>query len=283
MPVTRSTALDSLLSRIITLVREHPIVFVPVCITDLISFAAMHLQHALHQPLFNLVLGERSVLSSDRTFVMTHQNATKAAFLVMPLLWTCYILTVVLYTGALFVTSSLVRQVETGITPTLRLAVVHLRSNRPRWTGFIFRVLVTLIAAGIILWLLGYLLFKPPLMERFGGRNIGYMIGFLLEALVAASLMQPALRLLAETAIPDLKPLRQPAIILGLITIGLQIALTVLSDRSLSPTIARQTSIVGFLVCEAGQSLLGALTYLPLFTGLSLLTATPVNDPQPSE
>lgn len=272
-----------LLVRIVTLVREHPILIVPLCIADLISFSAMHLQHALHQPLFKLVLGERSVLSASRTFVMTPQNTTKAALLVMPLLWACYILTVVLYTGALLVTSYLVRQGEAGTTPNLRLAVAHLRSNRPRWTGFIFRVLVTLIAAGIILWLLGYLLFRPPLMERFGGRNVGYAIGFLLEALVAASLLQTALILLAEAAVLDLRPLRRPAIILGLITIGLQIALTVLGDRFFPAVITRQTSILGLIVCEAAQSLLGALTYRPLFIGLSILTAPPESAPLPSD
>ena len=137
------------------------------------------------------------------------------------------------------------------------------------------RLLITLLAAGVLLWLMGCALFRPTLLELFGGRDIGYAIGFVLEALVAASMMEPALRLLAGTDVVDLNLLRRPAINLGLITIGLQIALTVCDDRLFVSIIARQTSVVGFIVCEAAESLLGALTYLPLFTGLSLLTATP--------
>lgn len=213
---------------------------------------------------------------------MTYQNATKATLLVIPLLWASYILTVVLYTGALLVTSSLVRRVNSDTHPGLKLAVSYLRSNRARWTSFILRMLVALIAAGILLGLSAHLLLRPPLMGKFNGRAIGYAIGFALEALVALSLMRPALRLLSDNSSVDLEPLRSRAIVLGLITIALQLALTLLGDHLLTPVLARQTSISAFFVIEVAQSLLGALTYLPLFIGLSLLVESPANEPLPA-
>ena len=91
LPLTTRT----LLIRIGSLLRDHPVLVLPVLIADTLSFVAMHLQHALHDPLLGLLLAQRdSVLSSRRNeFVLTAQNATKAFWLMAPLIWGCYLLT----------------------------------------------------------------------------------------------------------------------------------------------------------------------------------------------
>ena len=112
----------------------------------------MHIQHALHQPLFAWIFSNNdSVLATTkRAFVLTPENAPKAALLTIPLVWGCYFLTVCFYTGALLTTSTLLQERDKGQLPKLGLAFVQTLSNRRRLLLFSISMFGALVIAAIL-------------------------------------------------------------------------------------------------------------------------------------
>jgi hypothetical protein len=265
----------SLVNRIFSLLHEHPIFALPVVAADLLSFAAMHIQHALHQPLFDWVFTNKdSVLATTRSaFVLTPQNATKAALLTLPLIWGCYFLTVCLYTGALLISSSFVRRVARGELPDLRSALVDVIRNRRRLLFFSISLLGALIIAAIVAGFLIAASMKVPWLASKMGRDFGYLTALPLELVLAYLFIRPALKLLSETQASNVQVIERMAIFLSLITVITQVALVLLIEHAAPAFLFQQKTIIGFLIREAVVSLIGALPYVPLFIGLSLLSA----------
>jgi hypothetical protein len=258
-----------------SLLRKHPILALPVLAADLISFAAMHIQHTLHQPLFAWVFANKdSVLSTtSNAFVLTPENATKAALLTIPLIWGCYFLTVYLYTGALLTTSTLLHGMIKGQLPNLRFAFVHAYGNRRRLLLFSISFFGALIVAAILVGFSMAVSMKIPWLARMMGRDFGYLIVLPLEIAFVYIFTRPALKLLSLTQAPPLKSIEHIAMLLGLIAIFTQMTFVLLTEHAAPAILFQQKTVAGFLVREAIQSLIGASIYVPLFIGLSLLAS----------
>jgi hypothetical protein len=121
------------LARAFAQIRRYPILALPVLIADLLGFVALHLQHALHQPLFDWFLVSRgSVLGVARShFVLTPANAAKAGLIAAPLIVGCYFLIVCLYVAALHTTFVMVEAIASDQAPRLQSGTrILFRSKR---------------------------------------------------------------------------------------------------------------------------------------------------------
>jgi hypothetical protein len=271
--VTPVWTVRSLVDRTFSLLREHPIFALPVIAADFLSFAAMHIQHALHQPLFTWVFSNsNSVLATTRSpFVLTSENASKAALLVIPLVWGCYFLSVFLYTGALLITSALVRRISDSESPDLRAALAYTVRSWRRLLLFSISMLGALIIVAIVFGILVMMSMKIAWLAPRIGRDFSYLIVLPLEIALVYLFTSPALKLIAEIKTSlSLRTLRM-AIYFGLITIITQMVFVLVLDHIAPISLFQQKTVTGFLICEAIVSLIGASPYIPLFIGLSVL------------
>ncbi len=263
-----------------SLLRKHPVLALPILTADTLGFAAMHLQHALHGPFLGLFFSHRdSVLSNSRTsFVLTPQNASRAFWLVAPLIWGCYLLTTYLYTAALVFTSGQVDRASTGESPSFSFA--NVASTLRRAKVFRFSLLVFAVAsvgAGTYSLLLLFLTAKMPWFSRRMGADLGYVIGMLVELPVLYVLVKPAIRLLRPEEIDVTTHVQRVGAIFGVALILLQGLELVLIDHVVPISFFQQRTIMGLLFREWVVSLAGALLYIPLFIGLSLLAESSPN------
>ena len=194
----------SLFDRTVSLLRERPLLALPVVIADLLSFAVMHLQHALHDPLFALFFSHRdSVLSGSRsTFSLTPENASEAALLVIPLLWASYFISIYLYTMALLAVSSLVGTTEDGKVPHWRLvhsSLVEKKRLLLRSALLVFGLaILSTVAAGALFWVVLHI----PVLKQKMGFELGAIVGLFVEVPFALYIAGPALMLLRSTEVP---------------------------------------------------------------------------------
>jgi hypothetical protein len=263
----------SVVDRTFTLLRAHPIFALPVIAADLIGFAAMHIQHALHQPLFALIFSNSdSVISTTKsTSVLTPENAPKAAILAIPLVWGAYFLNVFLYTGALLMTSDFVQKVSSGESPDLQAALVYAVENRRRLLRFSISMLGALIIA---VFIFGYLLtmsMKVAWLDPRIGRDFSYLTVLPLEIAFVYLFTQPALKLLYEAGTSPSPSSARIASYFGLITIVTQMVFVLILEHVAPASLFQQKAAIGFLTREAVVSLVVASPYIPLFIGLSLL------------
>jgi hypothetical protein len=263
----------SLVDRVFSLLREHPIFALPVIAADLLSFAAMHIQHALHQPLFTWVFGNgNSVLATTRSpFVLTPENAPKAALLTVPLVWGCYFLSICLYTGALLITSAFVRKVSNGESPNLRTALVDTVKNWRRSLLFSISMFGALIVAAIVFGFLLATSMKVAWLAPRIGRDFSYLTAALLEIAIVYLFTRPALKLLSETGNSPSPAFARMAAYFGIIAIVTQLAFILVIDHIAPDSLFQQKTVISFLLREAVESLVGASPYIPLFVGLAVL------------
>ena len=262
--------LRQLANRTLSTLKAHPVLAIPVLVADLIGFAAMHLQHALHQPLFELFLdSNRSVLATTHTaFVLTPENATKAALLTAPLLWGCYFLNIVLYTSALLTIATLLNGERTGeIRDLRRIRSVLMSSKRRilRFSGLTLLSLIVQLPLGYLTFLIGD---KAALLTPLNGRNLGYALAFTAELLSVLLLSRPVLSLLRSPE-PD-KMNRHLVSMVGIAALIAQFAL-LLGIEHLPPSFFHQKTVLGLLCREAFTSMLCALPYVPLFISISII------------
>jgi len=256
----------SLVDRTFALLRPQPVFALPVIGADLIGFAAMHIQHALHQPLFALIFSNSdSVISTTKSaFVLTPENAHKAALLAIPLVWGAYFLNVFLYTGALIMTSAFVQNVSSSESPDLRAALVYAVGNRRRLLRFSISMLGALIIAVIIF---GYLLtmsMKVAWLAPRIGRDFSYLTVLPLEIAFVYLFTQPALKLLSETGTSPSPSSARIATYFGLITIVTQMVFVLILEHVAPASLFQQKTAIGFLTRQAVVSLVGASPYIPL-------------------
>jgi hypothetical protein len=274
----------TLLIAIGSLLRKHPVLVLPVLTADTLSFAAMHLQHALHDPLLSLFFGHRdSVLGSSRTsFVLTPKNASEAFWLLAPLIWGCYLLTIYLYTTALVFTAGQVDDAMTGKSPSLSFAVVASNIQKARLVRFSLLVFVfAIMGAGADAFLL-YISMKIPWLAHRMGADLGYVIGMLVELTALYFLVKPAIRVLRSREINTMHHLHRIGAIFCSAFVLMQGLELLVIDHVLPASLFQQRTIMGLLFREWVVSLAGALLYVPLFIGLSLLSETLASSPQGS-
>jgi hypothetical protein len=262
----------SLLNRTFSLLREHPTFALPVVAADLLSFAAMHIQHALHEPLFAWAFSNNSVLATTRSaFVLTPEDAPKAALLTIPLVWGCYFLSVCLYTGALLITSIFVRKVSSGESPDLRAAFFHTVRNGRRLLLFSITMFGALIIAAIVFGFSLAVSMEVAWLAPRIGRDFSYLIVVPLEITLVYLLTRPALKLLSQTGASPVQASERLARSFGIITLLTQIAFVLVIEHAVPASLFQQRTVIGFLIREAVVSLIGASSYIPLFIGLSVL------------
>jgi hypothetical protein len=273
-----------LLIAIGSLLRKHPALVLPVLTADTLSFAAMHLQHALHDPLLGLFFGHRdSVLGSSRTsFVLTPQNASRAFWLLAPLIWGCYLLTTYLYTAALVFTSGQVDIAKTGETLSFNFANVASKLHRAKVFRFSPLILVVAtIGAGADSLLL-FISAKIPWLAQRMGADLGYVIGMLVELPALYVLVKPAIRLLQTEEIDITPHVQRVGAIFSAAFILLQGLELLVINHVLPASLFQQRTVLGLLVREWVVSLAGALLYVPLFIGLSLIAESLESSPNGS-
>jgi hypothetical protein len=272
MPTSLVTV-RALVDRTFTLLREHPVFALPIIAADLGGFAVMHIQHALHQPLFALIFGySDSVISTTKSaFVLTPENATKAAILAIPLVWGAYFLNVFFYTGALLMTSAFVRKISRGESPDFRAALVYAAENWRRLLRFSISMLGALIIAVFVFGYLVTMSMKVAWLAPRVGRDFSYLTILPLEIALVYLFTRPALKLLSETGTSPSHPSAHTATYFGLITIATQMVFILILEHVAPASLFQQKTAIGFLTREAAVSLIGASPYIPLFIGLSVL------------
>jgi hypothetical protein len=233
----------------------------------------MHIQHALHQPLSALIFSNSgSVISNTKSaFVLTPENAPKAALLAVPLVWGAYFLNVFFYTGALLMTSALVRKVSSGESPNLRAALAYAVANRRRLLRFSISMLGALIIAVIVFGYLMTMSMKVAWLAPRVGRDFSYLTVLPLEIAFVYLFTRPALKLLSETGTSPSQSSARIATYFGLVTIVTQMVFVLILEHVAPASLFQQKTAIGFLSREAVISLIGASPYIPLFIGLSLL------------
>jgi hypothetical protein len=271
--VTSVWTVRSLADRTFSLLREYPIFALPVIAADFLSFAAMHIQHALQQPLFTWVFSNNnSVLSTTRSaFVLTPENAPRAALLAIPLVWSCYFLSVFFYTGALLTTSAVVRRVRNSESPDLRAAIACTVRNWRRSLLFTISMIAALIITAIVFGFLLAMSMKVAWLAPRIGRDFSYLIVLPLEIALVYLFTPPALKLISEIRASLSSQTLRVATYFGLITIFTQMVFVLALDHVAPTSLFQQKTVVGFLIREAIVSLIGASPYIPLFIGLSVL------------
>ena len=244
-----------------------PPLALPVLFADLLTFAANHLQHALHQPLFNLILGSSSVLNPTRTYQPDPADIMKAGLLATPLVWAAYFCGMLCYSAALLATSarvSRINQPEDSRPPGLT-------QNRGRLLPFARIATLFLIPAILATVLLFTLEQNIPWMAARMGRNLGYLNALLMGIGLAFILVPRALKLLRPHDAPSPQS-RQLGISFAVIALIVQTILILLLNRVLPDLGFAPTTIPGVLLFQAAISQIGATVYVPLFVALSLLT-----------
>jgi hypothetical protein len=273
-----------IITKSLIVLRKHPLLALPVIAADLLGFAAMHIQHALHQPLFAFVFGNKdSVLSTTRSsFVLTPENASKVALLTVPLIWGCYFLSVLFYTTALLVTSALLDQIEMNEDPDLRSAVVLAFKDKKRLLLFSISMIGALAAAAIVSGLLISGSMQIPWLAEKMGRDFGYFVAFLLQMVIVLLFARPALKLLRESQSSPTRSVLRAAVFLGFSVTAAQIAYLLVLEHAAPDVLFQQKTVFAYLIREAVVSLMGASFYIVFFIGLSLLAASdhPTSNPE---
>lgn len=265
----------SLTDRTFSLLKKYPIFVLPVAVADLLGFTAMHIQHALHQPLFNLFLNDGgSVLSQSHSPLrLTPENATKVALLTFPLIWGCYFLSIYFYANALLAVEGLLGAIHNDeLIDTGRIWGKRPKEQR-RLLRFSLLILgLCAVGAAISYFLFAIILHIPLLAEKMGF-DLGIIVAFLAGIAVVYFSAIPTLRLLGRPDLAHNGELVRLVRGLFVATLAIQSAIA-LSFRHLLPDfLFQQTTVMGFLLRQIIESLIGAFPYVLLFIAFSVLVS----------
>ncbi len=247
MPTTHWTA-RTLVNRTFACLRRHPIFALPVLVADLLGFAAMHFQHALHRPLFALFFSTKdSVLSTAHSsFTLTPENATKVALLTAPLIWGCYFLTIFFYSGAMVVVSALLETAQKDESLNLQLIQTVLLKRKRQILDFsIFLFGVVVIAAVIGYWLF-LAIFSVPWLANWTGFNLGILVAWLLEMPIAYIFTRRALKFL-RPEVPRRRSDERLAMFAGFTAVTVQVVFSLLVKYAVPAFLFQQTTVTAFL------------------------------------
>jgi hypothetical protein len=102
-------------------------------------------------------------------------------------------------------------------------------------------------------------------------RDFGYFTVLPLEIAIVFLFTRPALKLVSETQVSYPQVIERMAIFLGVITVVAQLVFVLRIEHAAPDLLFQQKTVIGFLVGETVESMIGALFYVPLFIGFSLL------------
>jgi hypothetical protein len=272
---TTTWTVPSLLKRTAFLLREHPIFALPIAVADLLGFAALHLQHALHQPLFDLFLSDSgSVLSKSHSqMILTPENASKAALLAIPLLWGCYFLSIHFYSTAMLTVSSLLSAVHDNEPLGIRLLGANLSKNKKSTLLFSVFIFGLCIVGAVVLFFLLAVVLSIPLLAHGMGFDLATIMTFLAGMVIVYFSAIPALKLLEDSGTVPRREITRLARIGGVAVLAIQSALSLFLRHALPDFLSEQSTVFGFLIREAVESLIFAFPYVLLFIALSVLVS----------
>jgi hypothetical protein len=266
----------SLFARTLGLLRDHPVLALPVIFADILGLATRQdVVRAIRTPIFNWLfsLSQRgSVLSPSRSmFAMSLEHATRVAWVIGATLeWSSYLIKIFLYSCALFITCEWLRGLQAGDGPI----VPALRGHRRKLIRLSFVALGGVILTGILFGSL-FALWRstPALAGRF---NLGEVAvyGLLLEVPLAYFIARPGLMLVwRQKELPGPTTVRL-ARIFAIGTIVAQFLIALLIDRvvlrAINPTF-EQMNGAELLVRDAIISMAGAVPFIVSFIALSVL------------
>jgi CBS domain-containing protein len=269
----------SLFSQSLGLLRDHPVLALPVIFADILGLATRHdVVRAIRTPILNwlLHLSERdSVLSSSRGMLVmsTEHTYWVASVIGATLEWGSYFIKIFLYSGALFITSEWLRGIQAGDGP----ALPNLRGQLRKLARLSFVVLGGVMLTGFLFSLL-FAVWISALAGRFDlGMTTAY--GILLEVPLAYFIARPGLMLVwKKKDLPGPTTVRL-ARIFAMGTVVAQFLIALLIDRvvfrAINPTFAQMNG-GELLVRNAIVSVAGAVPFIVLFIVLSVLGAEDV-------
>lgn len=252
---------QTLFKRTFAFLREHPVLALPVLIADLLGFAGLHLQHALHEPLLNFFFSEKSVIStSSPSFLMTPDNAWKVALLVGPLLWVTFFLTACFYSAALRTVSYWVERINHSETLNLADTLRFVYEQKLRIVKFA-AILMALLAITTLIATSSTAFIVPVLsLKQMWGFDVGAIIAAVWEIPIIFIMTGPVLRFLTEANVASLSSnIKSLVRLCGIVAVVLEVVILLLFLHAMPISFYQQHSVVGFLIREAVQSLIGAL------------------------
>ena len=259
--------------------RDHPIVWVPVLCADLLSFAAKTCSGALGSQLVLSVLrSQASVFSRPSGLIASHvTSVAQAASWVAFLNLTTQFVTLCLYAFAALATWSLVHTVVDQPKPAFAAAIHRAESKRWRIFDLVLRTFGVVLCCSILpAVLLGLAMPFLPLarQDRMSFLHAGQFVTLLLGYIAAACWVAPrALRLMqAEPGTPIGPRTLGDARLVAAIAVAISLAISSICQMAVRsyPALRFRDHFWASVVTGASVSLLSALPFVVLFVFLSL-------------
>jgi hypothetical protein len=283
-----------------SLLRQHPILWLPVILADVASFWLSWLERLLHTQLIEQVViwlsQSHSVLGDTPDYsTLTPAVSNKAAALTAPLVWTTRYLGICLYTAALIATAAIVYSVAAPETATLKQSRSSIWTSRRRILIFSLKFFFLNAVVGILgSWLLSWSLqlqsfwekstsTSPAFQIAIEKSNLPVLLPALLLAAAIATIMAPiAVRLLQPPPVPLSPQQAKSARHASLIVVAVAAVLQVLIQQ-VEPSLFQHlgTATATLLTVGFAVSLITAIPFVPLYVALSLIATPEANAPAP--
>jgi hypothetical protein len=278
-----------------SLLRHHPLLWLPVIVADVASFWLSWLERLIHTQLIEQVViwlsQSHSVLGNTPDYnSLTPAVSAKAQALTAPLVWTTRYLGICLYTAALIATAAIVYNLSEPEAAPLKQARSGIWTSRRRILIFSLKFFFLNAVVGILgAWLLSWALQLQSLWEKTTSpsstlqiavekSNLPVLLPALLLAAAIATIMAPvAVRLLQPKGVPLTPQQAKSARHASLIVVAVAAALQVLIQQ-VEPYLFQHlgTATPTLLTVGFAVSLITAIPFVLLYVALSLI-ATPAH------
>ncbi len=272
----------SLFARSLGLLRDHPVLALPVIFADILGLATgRNVVRAIRTPIFNWLFSSSvrdSVLSSSRVmFAMSPEHAYWVALVIGATLeWSSYFIKIFLFCSALFITSEWLRGIQAGDGPALR----PLSGTWRKLARLSFIALGGVLLTGLLYGSLFALWMSTSALAGRFNLGMGAAYGILLEVPLAYFMARPGLMLVwRRQDLPGTTTVRL-ARVFAMGTVVTQFLIALLFDRVVSRAINQtfdEMNGAELLVRNAIVSVAGALPFIASFIALSVLGAEDVH------
>jgi hypothetical protein len=288
-----------------SLLRRHPLLWLPVIAADVASFWLSWLERLLHRQLIEQIViwlsKSHSVLGETPDYnTLTPAVANKAAALTAPLVWTTRYLGICLYTAALIATAAIVYSLSETGAATLRQGLLSIQTSRRRILIFSLKFFFLNAVVGILgSWLLSWSMQLQSAWEKNTSASSAFQIAVeksnlpvllpaLLLAVAIATIMAPiAVRLLQPPGVPLFPQQAKSARRTSLIVVAIAAALQVLIQQ-VEPSLFQRlgTATATLLTVGFAVSLITAIPFVLLYVALALIAkpvrSAPATTPEPT-
>jgi hypothetical protein len=279
--------MQGLWSKILELIREHPILWLPFVIADLTTFFLNWLQKSVTSWIYHWLLTQHnhSVLGGDyQTLNMDQFARLKAALLSTPLVWGNYYLHTCLYTTSFVITAAFVCCVQDQKKPSFAEVQSLLRQKYRRLLLFALKLFGIYFLGSIIFMSIPMFLFKSILIgDNFDATAFGSVLDILTSVCVAWILTPAGIRLiqapLSESISSEsIKQGRTFAILAAVASV--LISYFVMRAEASFSTSSAFDPMFHHMVISPLLSLFVALPYMLLWIAFSLLAAEQKQKPE---